>query len=487
MVKHSDITRKIVVSGKLRKPDVADETARKNMRYSTSEGVFNSSSDSINNTFLTPFAMSMGATSAEVGILSAAQNLASTLSQIPGAMLTEYVDRKTIWIFAQTFGKILLWIPLLLLPFLGISNPVSIFIMIAFLISFATGVRRPAWTSLMGDVIPASIRGRYFGSRNMILGVAGIAMTLVGGYIVSNYGFSTIFIIYIVLNLAAIPFFLRMIEPPSKRIYHYKHRISIKPSNWPSAIRANRGLSIFTAFLGIMYFSTTIASPFYTVYMLRDLHINYLIFAVLTTVGAAAHIVTYKYWGKLIDRFGSRSILFITASLSIFTPLLWILSSNPLSIAILLVFDGFIWAGFDQVAFTFLLDIIPAERRPQYIANHNFFVGIGIFMGALTGGVLATIFETQTLFIFAGLHVLFLISFLLRLVPLVLLTKLPYMDVRQTDIVPVKYVFMQAMTVEPVKDINNLIHYTFRYPYEIEKEFMRDIRKIKYKIRMKTA
>lgn len=163
MTVKSKETRKIIVSGKASKHEIVDDTARKNMRYSTSEGVFNSASDSINNAYITPFAMSLGATSAEVGILSAAQNLASTLSQIPGAMLTEYVDRKTIWVFAQTFGKILLWIPLLLLPFLGIGNPVSIFIVIAFMISFATGVRRPAWTSLMGDVIPSSIRGRYFG------------------------------------------------------------------------------------------------------------------------------------------------------------------------------------------------------------------------------------------------------------------------------------------------------------------------------------
>jgi MFS family permease len=487
MTVKSKETRKIIVSGKASKHEIVDDTARKNMRYSTSEGVFNSASDSINNAYLTPFAMSLGATSAEVGILSAAQNLASTLSQIPGAMLTEYVDRKTIWVFAQTFGKILLWIPLLLLPFLGIGNPVSIFIVIAFMISFATGVRRPAWTSLMGDVIPSSIRGRYFGSRNTILGISGIVMTLIGGYIISSYGFSTIFAVYVILNIVAIPFFIRMLEPPSKRIYHYRHRISIRPGNWPSTIRANKGLSIFTAFLGLMYFATTISSPFYTVYMLRDLHINYMIFAVLTTIGAVAHIVTFKYWGKLIDRFGSRNILFVTALLSIFTPLLWIVSSSPLSIAFLMIFDGFAWAGFDQVAFTFLLDIIPAERRPQYIANHNFFVGMGIFFGALAGGVLASIFESQALFIFAGLHVLFLLSFILRLVPLALLTKMPRMDIKQTDIMPVKYVFIQSMAVEPVKDINNLIHYTFRYPYEIEKEFMNDIRKIKYKIRMKTA
>ena len=42
MTVKSKETRKIIVSGKASKHEIVDDTARKNMRYSTSEGVFNS-------------------------------------------------------------------------------------------------------------------------------------------------------------------------------------------------------------------------------------------------------------------------------------------------------------------------------------------------------------------------------------------------------------------------------------------------------------
>jgi len=480
-------SRKILVKGFVSKKDFEDDKVTRSMHYSTTEGVFNSASGSISNTYLVPFALTLKASSSEIGILIAVQNLAGTLSQIPGAIMTEYYSRKAIWMFAQVVGKILFWLPIVLLPFLNLQNSVYILILLVAMLTFAQGLRSPAWASLMGDLVPQNIRGRYFGSRNMITGFAGIVMTLIAGFIVTLYGFSAIFLIYIILSVIAIPFFLKMYEPPTKKIFHYRHKFAVRPSDWSSTLQRNRGLAIFTLYLIVMNFAFIIASPFYTVYMLKDLKFSYLMFAVLIILGALARILTFKYWGRLNDRYGSRKIFVVTSFFAIFVPLFWLFVYEPITAALVLIFEGFIFSGFDQVAFNYLLDITPADRRPQYVANHNFFVGLGVFFGALLGGLLAGMFEGHTLLIFRGLQVVFLVSFIIRIGALLILPKVPEISIEHSKIVPVQYVFWQAMAVEPVKGINSALHYTFRYPYEIEKEFKENLQKLRYKVKIKRS
>ena len=82
-----------------------------------------------------------------------------------------------------------------------------------------------------------------------------------------------------------------------------------------------------------------------------------------------------------------------------------------------------------------------------------------------------------------GLQIVFLVSFLLRIAGLSMLTKISEIHVSHTT-VPVRYVFWQAVAVEPMRGLSHAIHYTFRYPYEIEKEFKKEIQRIKYKLRM---
>ncbi len=486
--KIDSISKKVLIKGSVTKEELTeDRRVADSLHYSTMEGIFNTASGNINSTYLVPFALSLRATSADVGILTAVQNLASTLSQIPGAILTEYYSRKAIWMFSQLFGKVILWIPVAFLAFFSVTNAVFMLILLVALLTFAMGLRSPAWASMMGDIVPLKIRGRYFGSRNMVTSLAGIIMTLLAGVILTYYGFSTIFLIYIILSAIAIPYFLKMYEPPMQRVYHYKHRFAVNPKYWRSSLAANRGLAIFTVYLMVMSFAIAVSGPFYAVYMLRDLNISYIMFGVLAILGAFARIVSFKYWGRLNDRYGSRKIFIVTSFFAIFVPLIWMFVSDPLTIALVMIYEGFIFSGFDQVAFNYLIDITPSERRPQYVANHNFFVGIGVVLGALSGGLLATLYEGQTLLIFGGLQIVFLISFLIRVATLIVVPQIPEIDVEHSKAVPVQYVFWQAMAVEPVKGINNAIHYTFRYPYEIEREFKNELRKIRYKIKMKRS
>lgn len=466
-----------------------ENKVKKSLEASTTEGMFNASSTSITTTFITPFALELGASNSDIGLLSAVQNFFNTISMLPGAKLTEKMPRKQIWMISQLTAKMFFWVPIMLLPFIQIDNKIGILLVMMALIAFFAGLRTPAWSSMMGDLVPLKIRGRYFGNRNMVTGIAGIAATLISGWMVVAYGFSIVFFLAVLLSALSIIFFVQMYEPPVKKVFHYKHSFEFNPRNWATVLRINKPLVLFTTYLFFMYFAVEIASPFYTVYMLRDLNIDYWWFSALTILGAAVRIISFRHWGRLEDKYGSRNILIVTGFFGCFTPFLWLFASNIPEIALIKIFDGFVWAGFDLIVFNYLLDITPANKRPQYVANHSFFVGLGVTMGDLVGAYLAFTLDTgRTAFLlWSGLQLIFLISFVLRIFVLALLAKVKEADTSNRDVFPVRYVFWHAMAVEPAHGIKHALTFTFRYPESVvrERESLADVKVLGPKLKVK--
>ncbi|MBI4170482.1 MAG: MFS transporter [Candidatus Aenigmarchaeota archaeon] len=455
----------------------ADEKTKRSLEASIQEGVFNSASTSIISTYATPFALALGAGSAEIGLLSSAQSLAGTAAQLPGAWLTEKFSRKSIWLFSQIFGKIFLWLPVIVLPFLGAANAVLIFIILLAATAFFQSLRTPAWSSLMGDIVPKDTRGRYFGRRNLYAGIAGIIAAGIGGYIVTLWGFSLVFSVAVALSIVSIFLFMRMHEPAFRRVFHYRHKIYFRPSDIKTAFVVNRNFTVFTLAMAAVYFSVYLSSPFFTVFMLRDLNIGYLWFSAAVVLNALVSTIFQPYWGRLSDHYGERSILIISGMLISVIPFIYLFVSEPFHVIFAEIFSGFAWAGFEIVAFNFLLAATPAQRRPHYIANHVFFRGIATVLGAALGGFLATIFEGSSLFWISGLQLLFALSFATRLGSVLLFLRVNDPEVRQTDILPVRYVLWRTMAVEPAMGLKNIITFTFRSSFDRDAEYLKAIRK----------
>jgi MFS family permease len=66
-------------------------------------------------------------------------------------------------------------------------------------IGFSNALGSVVWTSLISDMVPAAVRGRYFGIRNTILGGVSSIVLFIGGQILEHYpggqGFNVLFII----------------------------------------------------------------------------------------------------------------------------------------------------------------------------------------------------------------------------------------------------------------------------------------------------
>lgn len=200
-------------------------------------------------------------------------------------------------------------------------------------------------------------------------------------------------------------------------------------------------------FLFAMSFAVNVASPYFTVYQLRDIQMSYLAFAVLETVSSVATILAVTHWGQAADRAGNLKAMYLASALIPLVPLLWLMSANLVYLGFVQAFSGFAWAGFNLCSVNYLYDATTPENRTRYLAYFNAGNGVAAGLGAFLGGYIAPYLPVQIMG--SQVLVLFLISGVLRgVVSLVFLPRLK--EVRKVGNVPAAELFHIMMGGRPV-------------------------------------
>lgn len=423
------------------------EKIKSHLNNSIADGAANSAKTSITGTYLTPFALALGANVGEIGLLNSIPNLAGTLIQpFVGKYIRRMKGRKPACLWAALLSRLLL-VPIALIPFIFTSNPVLWLIGLFSLSQLTSSIATTAWASWIGDLVPRNIMGRFFGKRNAIAGAVSFVTILIAGTLLttidSSFGFTTILLLASVAGLISV-FFLRRIPDIPFRDGQYRMS-TIR--EFRTELRSNKNFRRFVIYLAAFNLAVYIASPFFAVSMLEDFKIGYETYAIITAISIIATIISQPYWGRLADRFGDRAILAVTSVLATLVPGLWLFASEPISMAAVLIFSAFGWAGFDLATFNYLLG--ASKHKPSYIANYSMLTGFAIFTGPLIGGALAEM--GVSMMMFSGLSVLFLVSFIFRAIFSALLVP-TLSEVRPAKHVPpVPILLWKSMTVYPFR------------------------------------
>ena len=178
----------------------------------------------------------------------------------------------------------------------------------------------------------------------------------------------------------------------------------------------------FSVLISLIMFATAIASPFFAVYMLKELKFSYTIWTLIVIASSLGSLLFIQLWGRFTDRFGNLKVVEITGIYIPFVPLVWLLSPlvakfNPsLLIIYLFTFEfisGMMWAGFNLSSVNFIYDAATRQRVALCIAYFNILSGIGVFIGASLGGLISSI--NHDFFGLGPFLFIFLLSFIIRL------------------------------------------------------------------------
>ena len=382
---------------------------RKSLRNSFIDGSFCAAMVGFADQYITPFAVALKASTAQIGMLTAFPNLISALIQLKSADVTEHFKSRMRIIKIFIFFHAFIYLPIFLIPVLFKTNRALWLILFITLAASFNAFPGPAWTSLMADHIPARSRGKYFGWRNRLMGMITVACAFLAGFILNFFGKDKLYGFMIILGLAFVSRFIswyflsKMYEPPIKvtKEHYFTFWDFIKRTKQSNFVK-------FVIYVASISFAQNISAPFFAVYMLRDLNLSYVTYTVIVLASTIATLSTMGIWGAHADRIGNIKVIKFTSFFIPVIPVLWLFSQNVTYLIIIQLFAGYVWAGYNLSVFNFVYDAVMPEKRTRCVSYLNVINGTAICCGALLGGFLAVSlppisgYRLMTLFLLSG-------------------------------------------------------------------------------------
>ena len=342
---------------------------------------------------LTGLAKDLGANDFIFGVLTAIP-LFGTLMQIPAAMLVSRTKKRKTYML--TFGAVsrALWILIGLVPFLVPVRPdwlrIWAVIFLVGISSLGGSFINVCFTPWLADLVPIEIRGRWFSVRDRIISVVGVTVGLLTARLLDTLpgftGYSLVFIIGGIFGVVDMLCFIGVKNVPMHT------DASMRPLAVFRQMIADGPFSKFLLFWTLWAFTSNMSGPYFVRYALGPLELSFLEVTLATQVTAAiATILAISHWGRLMDRYGNKPVMWISGLVTALSPCIMLFSQkgSPLTLFLFHAVGASFWCAINMGAMNMLLAISPAAQRPSYVAIFSAVTSIvGSFVGVLLGGAL---------------------------------------------------------------------------------------------------
>ena len=373
----------------------AGET-RHALRTSTLDGIFAVQYVTLTGgTLLTTFLLALGADAEQIGLVAALPLLGALLQPVGAEVVRRRNGRRKSVVLAAGIADVVLWGGVVAaVAWLPPGRAVAAVVGVIALQQAASAFVGVAWTSWISDLVPPSLRGRYFGRRNVVCNALGAATAVGAGAAVRAAGdaplptFLALIGAGVAFRLVSLGFLARQPEP--------RPAVSA-PGGIAAQLRGPLAHPAFRRLLvaqGAWGFGVNLASPFFTVYMLEEAGVDAgtaLAFAALATV---ANLFGQRVWGPLCDRYGDHEVLRVTALAAALQPAWWLLTSPGTTgvalMGMLSFTGGFAWAGVALATGNLTMRLAPEKGKTAFFAAQGAVAGAAGAAGALLGGALAT-------------------------------------------------------------------------------------------------
>lgn len=317
----------------------------------------------------------------EVALYNSLPALMVIFATLIGAFWMNYVASKKWFCIHTTVAARIFYVLIALAP---IFSPVpyaalAVVILIA-LMNVPQAFGNLSWQSLIGDLVPAERRADFFSKRNQVVTVYGMLVILIAGLLLELFPvtsappYQAFFIVSALASVFEIYYLVR----------HREH-VRINTSRWRQG--GLRPITFFRIFrrknyvrflVGSIIFNLgwQLAWPLFNIYQINDAGATALWLSVFNVVGQLSQILTFSLWGRLSQRFGNAVALALACFGVGITPVLTILSTNMLYLALVNFLTGSFVGGTNLLLLNYLLEVSPKSERTVYIAHYNVLLGV---------------------------------------------------------------------------------------------------------------
>jgi MFS family permease len=405
---------------------------KKALNYSIIDGGLSSIAGAMfSGVFITGFALNvLKADLTEIGILAALPILANVIQVVSAYIVQKTGEKKIICIVTMAVDRsLMLVIALLPLQIFGANNDLRVWglVFILGISSLFKAFSGLAWVSWISDLVPFNERGRFFGKRSMICSICSVGTILPAGYFLTLwerwYGPGNPYGFFIVFSVGALAGMLGLIfsyKIPKGAAIGNNEKSDVGLADFVEPFKNhNFRMALSSAICG--RFALLLSVPFYTVFAIKNLDMDFSLITVYSTVATITTILVIRRWGFLIDRFGPMPVASVVLRILSVVPLAWFFvnKQNYLwLIPIIAIFNGCALSATELLRMSVFLEIAEEKKRSIYLALFNSIPDLIASTAPIIGACIATALSGFEYTIFGytivNLHILFLITGILR-------------------------------------------------------------------------
>ena len=388
--------------------DLTERDRERAARLITADGICSMAMATVQGgPFLTAFALGLGASNYEIGLLAAIGFLSQAV-QLPALFLVRAFPYRRAITVASALSSRLVWVFIILTPALFVDRGISWVLLWLFLSSVLTSAAGPAWNSMLRDLVPPGRLGRVFSLRTLLGNLVALPLTIAGGFFVdwwgaqlpggALYAYALLFLVGLGFGLVGALAIARLPEPTMHAVP------GAPPFEFLSQPLRDTNYRRFLLFVGAWNFAVNLATPFFAAYMLKRLGLPLSIVTVLAVVAQITNMAFLRIWGRLADRYSNKAVIAACAPFYLIGFAAWSFTGMPdphwltLPLLVLIhVMSGMATAGIGLPIGNIGLKLAPSGSAHAYITLTGLTGAVSGTLAPMLAGVLADFFAARQL------------------------------------------------------------------------------------------
>lgn len=355
--------------------------------------------------FLTAMALLMGASNLLIGIISALPAFTNIFQLLSIWLVRRFNNRRLICVVCSLFARVSLLV--IGASILLAEKSLTTMIVFLFFYYFFGSIAGPSWNAWMKDLVPEDSLGTYFAKRTSYLQMLNVILSLVCAGLIDvirtrhvEFELDTYAIMFVSAGIFGIIGAVFLARTPEQQSYLSRENMfklfsrPLKDSNFVHML-------IFHSF---WVFALNIATPFFTVYMMKGLGLSISYVIGLSVISLLCNVFSVRVWGFFSDRYSNKTILALASPLYVACVIAWcfvgIWSALWPNLILLLgihIFTGLSLSGINLALVNIGLKLAPKEYAIVYLSTQNMVTAVFSSISPLVGGLLADYFTSRTL------------------------------------------------------------------------------------------
>lgn len=362
---------------------------RRDLRAILGDGAAFSVMVGIGETYLSAFALAIGTGEVASGLVASIPLLAGALLQLASPWAVRKCGSHRRWVVLCASCQALTFIPLVGFALLGDMPPGLIFVIAA--VYWGSGMATgPAWNTWVGRIVPQRLRAGYFARRTRLSQVAVLAGFVAGGLSLQAgaawgkplWAFAVLFLVAGICRSISVAFLASQSEalPTAPVQRHVPAR-----EFCARVLRPGQG-RLLLYLLGVQG-AVQISGPYFTPFMLKQLHFSYATYVMLIACSYLAKSLAAPAWGRIAARYGTRRLLWIGGAGIVPVSALWLVSTAIPWLVFVQLAGGALWAAYELAMFLLFFEAIVDEERTSVLTTYNLAQAVATVSGSLLGGL----------------------------------------------------------------------------------------------------